>query len=297
MDRVVPPIRTVRGSHRRAGSFATYHGWVARYRVSQRTTGRLLLDTDDQFAGFAALRAGQAAGIAWDDLDMIDTQTGRSLVQRGHESGLRSMMAESSGSEYRSFRSLAEAQAAPSGVVILEGDYGGQIFVTCPARLVRCTEDRLRRLAEEVQALTWSRDPGAATVLFEPLAPGASVAGGMDGGLVTDAAWLHEELHQLGLRAAIEGVLSAASDVLGEPQPLVPDEVRAAILRAYHERVDVYCHVFGFPSPGYLYDLDFDEWRRREDAAVLPPAGYSRWYSSTLRAVVEQAGLPVRRAG
>jgi hypothetical protein len=42
------------------------------------------------------------------------------------------MVADSRAEPYRAFRSLSEAQAVPDGLVVMEGDYGGQIYLTWP---------------------------------------------------------------------------------------------------------------------------------------------------------------------
>lgn len=70
-----------------------------------------------------------------------------------HESGLRRMMADASSEPYVAFRTLVEAQAHPEGVVILEGDYGGQIYVVARAASVGCSEEALARLLAELDGL------------------------------------------------------------------------------------------------------------------------------------------------
>lgn len=110
-----------------------------------------------------------------------------------HESGVRRMVADATGRPYRAFRSLTEAQADPDGVVIFEGDDGGQIYLVCPARAVRCSEDMLRVLLQDVDARGWN-DPTAARVFFEALPVEAAVPGGMGGGRVTNALWVHATL-------------------------------------------------------------------------------------------------------
>lgn len=60
-----------------------------------------------------------------------------------HESGVRSLVASSQDDEYVAFRSFADAQAAPDGVVVFEADYGGQVYAVARAQFVRCTEAQL----------------------------------------------------------------------------------------------------------------------------------------------------------
>jgi hypothetical protein len=54
-----------------------------------------------------------------------------------HESGVRRLVSDAQGLSYHPLHSLAEAKSFPDGVVILEGDDGGQIYVVCPASVVK----------------------------------------------------------------------------------------------------------------------------------------------------------------
>jgi len=40
-------------------------------------------------------------------------------------------------------------------MVIFEGDYGGQIYATCPASLVRCSEETLQGLLRDLDTVGW----------------------------------------------------------------------------------------------------------------------------------------------
>lgn len=131
--------------------------------------------------------------------------TGKPKLSK-HESGVRSLVASSHDDEYLAFRSLSEAQAAPEGVVVFEGDYGGQIYAVARAQFVRCTEAQLQQLLSELDAMSWS-DPDGASVFFEALPVGAIVAGGMDGGVVAPEVWVHERLRswEPAVRAVLQG--------------------------------------------------------------------------------------------
>lgn len=129
-----------------------------------------------------------------------------------HESGLRRLMAEATGASYQALKSLAEAQAAPDGVVILEGDDGGQVYLTVPARLVRCSEQTLATLLADLDARAW-RDLESARVFYERRAIGAGVGGGMGGGRVIDGVWVHPELRAW--QAAVEAVVAGDAEHLG----------------------------------------------------------------------------------
>jgi len=113
-----------------------------------------------------------------------------------HESGLRSLMAEASGSPYRSFKTLSEARSVPDGIVILEGDDGGQIYVVVKAAAVQCSEAALKSLLLDLDAREW-KDPSMAHVYYESSGTRGGVAGGMGGGRITEAVWVHTRLAEL----------------------------------------------------------------------------------------------------
>jgi len=92
----------------------------------------------------------------------------------------------------------------PDGIVVLEGDHGGQIYVVAPAREVHCSEEVLGHLLADIDEAQWDDEEGA-RVYYERHAPGASISGGMGGGVVTDAIWVHPKLSAL--RASILEVL------------------------------------------------------------------------------------------
>lgn len=116
---------------------------------------------------------------------------------------------------YQLLGSLAEARETPDGVVILQGDYGGQIYVVAPAARVACNEGALLRLLRDLDDIAWPgiEDAGS-EVLFERLASGATVPGGMGGGRVDDDVWIHPELARHA--AAIRDVLAGRREVMGD---------------------------------------------------------------------------------
>jgi hypothetical protein len=67
-----------------------------------------------------------------------------------HESGVRRLVSDAHGIPYHSLRSFEEAKSSSDGVVILEGDDGGQIYVVCPASLVKCSEEALNNLLRDL---------------------------------------------------------------------------------------------------------------------------------------------------
>jgi hypothetical protein len=104
--------------------------------------------------------------------------------------------------------SLADARAAADGVVILEGDWGGQIYVVAPASRVACDEAALARLLRAIDAIAWpENDEGSASIRYERLRAGDTVPGGMGGGRVSSDAWIHDELapHAPAIREVLAG--------------------------------------------------------------------------------------------
>src|SRR3954471_12629619 len=122
-----------------------------------------------------------------------------------HESGVRRMKSDASGTAYVAFESLELARRDPDGVVVLEGDYGGQIYVVARVADIRCTEKALADLLSDLDDHAW-RDPAGARVLFERHGVGEGIAGGMGGGVVSDPVWVHPKLNQW--RVPIEDVLN-----------------------------------------------------------------------------------------
>jgi len=123
-----------------------------------------------------------------------------------NESGLRRLVADANGDEYSALRSLSEARAFKDSTVILEGDYGGQIYVVAPVGCVKCNEARLYSLLAEVDATQWD-DPEGVSIFFERLPVGARVPGGMGGAAVQRSVWVHERLqvHRVAISAVLAG--------------------------------------------------------------------------------------------
>ncbi len=82
--------------------------------------------------------------------------------------------------------------------LVLEGDWGGQIYVTVPWRLV-VADARVDLLLSELDRIAWSCNDGAGCFshLYDPRLcgdlPVDGVSGGMGGGALEDGLWLHGE--------------------------------------------------------------------------------------------------------
>ena len=126
-----------------------------------------------------------------------------------HESGVRRMLSDAHGIPYHPLHSLEEAKLFPDGVVILEGDDGGQIYVVCFASLVKCSEDILDQLLRDLDEIAWpENDPDMAKIFYERHPTGAGIAGGMGGALVTEDIWVHNEFVKLQLDDAVREVIA-----------------------------------------------------------------------------------------
>ena len=116
-------------------------------------------------------------------------------------------------SSFQPLGSLAEARAVPDGVVILEGDYGGQIYVVAPASLVACSEGELLHLLRDLDEIAWpGSEEDASTLRYERLPEGSKVPGGMGGAHVDGEVWIHAELSPHA--EAIRDVLAGRRDVI-----------------------------------------------------------------------------------
>ncbi|MBI3549770.1 MAG: hypothetical protein HY078_12085 [Elusimicrobia bacterium] len=121
-----------------------------------------------------------------------------------HESGLRRLMSDAGGKPYEAVETLEQAKAHPDGIVVFEGDGGGQIYAVAQVGCVNCSGSALQALLIDIDAHGWN-DPTSARISFERGAVGETVSGGMGGGLVAKGIWVHPELESL--KAAITEVV------------------------------------------------------------------------------------------
>lgn len=122
--------------------------------------------------------------------------------------------------EHNVIETLGEAKGIPDAYAILEGDYGGQTYVTVPANLVRCDEPTLRNLLQDLDELAWN-DPDGQRLSYWKHRVGEHFGGGMGGADATDAVWVHKKIHDLGLEDRIRRVIAGEASRLGLPQERV----------------------------------------------------------------------------
>jgi hypothetical protein len=126
--------------------------------------------------------------------------------EAARESGIRKFEARVYGRRYEPLRSLDEAKSHKDGIVMLEGDWGGIIYLTCPASLVRCSEEALHQLLLDLDGKVMD-EPDGAQVFYERLEAGESIMAGSGGAVVTDGIWVHERLKKSRLEDAISEVI------------------------------------------------------------------------------------------
>jgi hypothetical protein len=97
--------------------------------------------------------------------------------------------------ELTNFESFEEAKKASNGGVVLEGDWGGQIYLTCPLKYVKCDEQTLKKLLREIDNFEWDCNEGDGThMTYIRANAGDGVGGGMGGGVVEDGLWIHPDI-------------------------------------------------------------------------------------------------------
>src|SRR5437868_12062175 len=89
---------------------------------------------------------------------------------------------------YVAFRTLDEARQQPHAAIIMTGDYGGQVYLTCPISKVRCSEEALGHL---LNALAWMDRRNGEQLTYEVAPVDAGISSGQGGGRVIDGVWLH----------------------------------------------------------------------------------------------------------
>ena len=124
-----------------------------------------------------------------------------SKVIPGHHSPVNHIMAETSGEKYQPLQTLEEARVVSDGVVILEGDWGGSIFATCPVKYIKATHQEIETLCQSLEASFFPTNikhhGGGWGVFYQRKSPGDGVWGGMGGGLVIDGLWIHAKLGEI----------------------------------------------------------------------------------------------------
>ncbi|MCX6782279.1 MAG: hypothetical protein NTW66_04150 [Candidatus Magasanikbacteria bacterium] len=95
----------------------------------------------------------------------------------------------------RILKNFDSAKKALNGVVVFEGDWGGQVYLSCPMKYVKCSENVLKKLLRDIDASEWDCNKGIGTNLtYYKAKPGDGICGGMFGGVVEDELWIHPDI-------------------------------------------------------------------------------------------------------
>lgn len=112
------------------------------------------------------------------------------------ESPLRRIIADAKGYDYRIAENLQEARTKEGYYLVMEGDDGGQIYLSYPASLVQCDENTLEKILIIIDENQWSNfDNTMRRFTFERFDSDRIIPGGMGGGFtLKDDLWVHEEI-------------------------------------------------------------------------------------------------------
>jgi len=114
------------------------------------------------------------------------------------ERPLASFLAEASGNSYQPLSTLDEAKKHNDGILILQGDDGGQIYVVARATCVKCSVETLEQLLIDLDEIAWpGNDANSRRIYYERRPIGSGIAGGMGGGFVSETLWIHEKFAKL----------------------------------------------------------------------------------------------------
>jgi hypothetical protein len=115
------------------------------------------------------------------------------LIPRGC-SPVRFAISQVCNTEYEPIEGFEGALNTQDAVLIMEGDWGGQIYLTCPMKLVHCSEGALENLLTDLDDIAWHCNEGLGTgIYYEVRKPGEWISGGLGGGYVSDTLWVYPE--------------------------------------------------------------------------------------------------------
>lgn len=117
---------------------------------------------------------------------------------------------------YPEISTLAQAREQSNGIVVLEGDHGGHIFVVARASAVHCDEYHLRELLRVLDDALWPTNFPGPRISFAVKVVGSRISGGLGGGIVTNGLWCHPRVEAEGLYSLVNDVLGGRRQALGD---------------------------------------------------------------------------------
>jgi hypothetical protein len=144
----------------------------------------------------------------------VRNKNNETIIIPEHHSPVRHILNETKGVPNDIFiDSFENARDFPSAYVIMEGDWGGQIYFSCPMQLVKCSEESLHNLLDDLDVIAWECNEGDGKGLYYEIhSPGDGIGGGMGGGEVKEELWIHNEFMELKLFDEIEQVILGKKD-------------------------------------------------------------------------------------
>lgn len=128
-----------------------------------------------------------------------------------HESGVRKLVSEAHNLNYKPLKNFEEAKEYNDAYMIMEGDDGGQIYLSIPIKFIKCNYETLKKLLKYLDNIAWPENQDdMAKIFFERLNEGDVIIGGMGGGLATNSLWLHDKFANI--RNKIEKILIGEKD-------------------------------------------------------------------------------------
>lgn len=201
-----------------------------------------------------------------------------------HERVVGRLMADAHGTPYHAFRCLDDARKADEAALVMQGDYGGSIYLACQARLVLCDESTLQQLLFELDTLYWN-DPDGAGLYYERVPIGVGIPGGTGGGVVTEGVWIHPDIEAQGeeVRQAVESVLFGRRVSLSMSPRVVVEEIapesreiivdgrkllRGRTLASFVRQFGGYEGKVPHPTTGERFTVSLERWRNRHPAST-----------------------------
>lgn len=123
-----------------------------------------------------------------------------------HESPVRSIVSKSHGTPYKPIKNFEEAKKYNDSYMIMEGDWGGQIYLSISVKFIKCDYEILKNLLKDLDKIAWECNKGEGSgIYFERKKAGEGITGGMGGGAAIDELWVHKEF--IDIKEKILGVI------------------------------------------------------------------------------------------
>lgn len=114
------------------------------------------------------------------------------------------------------YLTFEEAKVATDSYVVMEGDWGGQHYIICPMRLIKCTEEALLQLLKDIDEVEWPCNKGdGIDIVFQRLYADTTYISSCNGASILDGPWI----------GVSEKLKPYVEQVLNGEIPAIPKEV------------------------------------------------------------------------